>query len=243
MDDEKVANEGGLVTLGQRGVTARPSQLARRGLDLLAATAEVAPRCCVDEVTNAALAQLAGAGPKGLDLFQRKVTDACLANVGQLTALESLDLGHTHVTDAGLVHLPGLTRLEDLDLSYTQVTDAGLVHLAGLRRLGVLCLARTQATDAGLPVLSELTVLKKLDLSWTEISDAGVVHLSGLVHLRELSLACHRITDARLPYLVPHLRRLTSLEKLALHPDTTSEAGRAMLKRALPGCRIFCRLI
>ena len=40
-----------------------------------------------------------------------------------------VDLDSTPVTDAGLAHLAGLTALESLRLSNTQVTDAGVAEL------------------------------------------------------------------------------------------------------------------
>ncbi len=58
--------------------------------------------------------------------------------------------GMRKVTDAGLAHLAGLTALEELDLSYSQVPDAGLAHLAGLTALETLYLPYSQEiTDAG----------------------------------------------------------------------------------------------
>ena len=82
-----------------------------------------------------------------------EVTDASLAHLAGLTALELLILDGTHVTDAGLAHLTGLTALKALDLIGTQVTDAGLAHLAGLAALETLDLAGTQVTDAGVAAL------------------------------------------------------------------------------------------
>jgi Leucine-rich repeat (LRR) protein len=58
-----------------------------------------------------------------------QVTDASLAHLTGLTALERLTLVATQVTDAGLAHLTGLTGLETLNLSETQVTDAGISEL------------------------------------------------------------------------------------------------------------------
>jgi len=82
-----------------------------------------------------------------------EVTDASLAHLTGLAALESLHLAVTQVTDAGLAHLTGLTTLEDLDLDRTQITDAGLAHLTGLPALRYLSVAGTQVTDAGVAEL------------------------------------------------------------------------------------------
>ena len=41
--------------------------------------------------------------------------------------VDMVDLAGTEMTDAGLAHLIGLTALEGLNLGGTQVTDAGLV--------------------------------------------------------------------------------------------------------------------
>ena len=65
----------------------------------------------------------------GVDLFGSEVTDAGLAHLTGLTALEVLDLEGTQVTDAGLAHLTGLTGLEFLFLDDTQVTEMGVAEL------------------------------------------------------------------------------------------------------------------
>jgi Leucine-rich repeat (LRR) protein len=56
------------------------------------------------------------------------VTDAGLANLSELTNLQTLCLLGTKVTDDGLVHLRGLKNLQFLYLSGTLVTD-GRVRL------------------------------------------------------------------------------------------------------------------
>jgi hypothetical protein len=78
-----------------------------------------------------------------------EVTKADLAQVSEL------NLEGTQVTDAGLAHLAGLTALERLWLIGTQVTDAGLAHLSRLTALEVLWLDDTQVTDAGVRKLKE----------------------------------------------------------------------------------------
>ena len=91
----------------------------------------------------------------GVSLAGTQVTDAGLAHLTGLTALESLHLGGTQVTDAGVVHLTGLTALKTLWLATGQITDAGLVHLAGLSALKTLTLYDTQVTDVGVAELQQ----------------------------------------------------------------------------------------
>ena len=126
-----------------------------------------------------------------------EVTDARLAHLAGLTALETLILDFTDVTDAGLAYLiTGLPALTRLGLTYSEVADAGLVHLTGLTALKELRLDETQVTDAGLAHLTGLTALKDLSLDNTQITDAGVVHLTGLPALRNLGVAHTQVTDA-----------------------------------------------
>ena len=60
-------------------------------------------------------------------------TDRELADVGRLTALDSLRLYYPNVSDSGLVQLQGLTKLSKLVLSQTQISDAGLAHRSRCR--------------------------------------------------------------------------------------------------------------
>ncbi len=112
-----------------------------------------------------------------IDLDNMKVTDADLAHLKGLTALESLSLHNTQVTDAGLVHLKGLTGLQVLRLDNTQVTDSGLAHLKGLAAMQQLWLNNTQVTGAGLAHLKDLTGLQELWLKNTQVTDASVAEL------------------------------------------------------------------
>ncbi len=79
------------------------------------------------------------------------VSDADLAHLNELPALQELSINDTQVTDAGLGHLKSLTGLKGLLLEYNhpQLTDAGLKHLEGLTGLQSLLLSGTQVTDAG----------------------------------------------------------------------------------------------
>jgi hypothetical protein len=68
-----------------------------------------------------------------------------------------------------------------------------------------------RVTDAGLARLQGLTGLQQLDLtSCRQVTDAGLAHLKGLTGLQQLNLECERVTDA----------------------------GKAVFRAALPGCKI-----
>ena len=84
------------------------------------------------------------------------VKDANLAQIKDLTSLQTLDLLTAQVTNAGMVYLKGLTTLRELDLSMTRVSDAGLMQLKGHAGLQKLWLANTRCvTDAGVAELQK----------------------------------------------------------------------------------------
>jgi hypothetical protein len=90
-----------------------------------------------------------------VSLRDRKINDADLKHLKELTDLAHLELRGTPVTDAGLAYLKGLTELEDLDLYDTTIGDAGLEHLKGLTKLRFLMLKQTNVTDAGVKKLQQ----------------------------------------------------------------------------------------
>jgi hypothetical protein len=199
--------------------------------------------CCIPAIRDAVALNHSGGNTDGLNLFQLQTkvqleTD-CVRNLSGLTSLEWLDLGHNQIGDEAMSHIQGLVGLRVLDLSYTELTDAGMTYLARMVSLEELDLRRTHITDAGLVHLGRLSRLKRLNLSWTEVTEVGVAaHLTELSELQDLGLACHRITDERLPHLLPTLRRLTKLTRLALHVDGVSDDGLAVLRSELPQCWI-----
>lgn len=108
-----------------------------------------------------------------LGLKATKITDAALTHLGKLR-LTGLNLAETGVTDAGLAQISQLTRLETINLSGLPITDAGLAHLARLSGITGLNLASTKITDAGLPHLKAMDRLTKLNVTKTAVTDAGV---------------------------------------------------------------------
>ena len=93
-------------------------------------------------------------------------------------------LSRTAVTDAALAHLTGLTALEELDLWGTPITDAGLAHLAGLPALQSLFLYNTEVTAAGLVHFQKMPALSWLELNGGYFS-SGLFTEEDIVNLRE----------------------------------------------------------
>ncbi|MEX2287437.1 MAG: protein kinase [Planctomycetaceae bacterium] len=156
-----------------------------------------------------------------VNLNDKEVPDAALANLEGLAGLVSLHLYNTPVTDAGLVHLKGMKNLKELNLLRTKITDAGLTYLKSLNGLVFLSLGRTPVTDDGLANLQGLTDLERLDLSHTRVTDACVQRLQSFPKLKDLNLAYTKVTDAGLI----RLSGMTSLEGLHLEGTTVTDTG------------------
>jgi len=146
-----------------------------------------------------------------VDLSFSQVTDADVAHLKGLAALEELCLCGTEITDAGLEQLSGLTGLEVLDLwRCKDITDAGLVHLNGMTSLHRLSLWNTEITGDGLRHLGNLTSLRELDLSHTQVTRDGLEHVKKLTGLKRIELVgCENLADADIDDLERALPMLT----------------------------------
>jgi Leucine-rich repeat (LRR) protein len=125
-----------------------------------------------------------------------------------------------------LTPLSGLTELVALSLHDNQINDLG--PLAELTNLKELQLYGNQIKD--LTPLAGLTNLKMLFLSKNHIMD--VTPLAGLTNLEELNLGKNQIIA------VTPLAGLTNLNELRLDGNVTTVAQKAMLRKALPKCKI-----
>jgi serine/threonine protein kinase len=88
-----------------------------------------------------------------VNLWNKRVTDATLLHLKDLSQLRGLQLKRAQISDAGLEQLKGLTTLRELNLSGTSVGDSGLEHLKGLTNLRTLDLTATLVTTKGLVAL------------------------------------------------------------------------------------------
>jgi hypothetical protein len=130
------------------------------------------------KVTDADLACIEGLpGLKRVLLIENHLTDAALAHLADLPALEMLYLGGAH-TDA-----KGVTRSGGLGF-----TNAGLTHLVKLKTLQRLTLAGPRFGDACVDTIAGITSLRSLSLSSPGFTDAGLARLVELKELEELNL-------------------------------------------------------
>ena len=113
----------------------------------------------------------------GVNLGERRVTDADLLHLRGLHHLQELDLTRTRITGAGLVNVKDLTALTKLFVTDTKVDDSGITHLKGLKTLELVGLSGTKISDAALDHLRELTGLKRIFCLGTGVTDAGVEKL------------------------------------------------------------------
>jgi acetyl esterase/lipase len=110
----------------------------------------------------------------GVNLGERKVTDADLIQLKGLDDLQELDLTRTGITSAGLANLKDLTSLKKLFLTETKVDDAGISHLQGMKALETLGLSGTKIGNPALTRLQALTGLKSVFCISTAVTDAGL---------------------------------------------------------------------
>ncbi len=172
------------------------------------------------------LNRIRGAKERGdttLFLRERRITD--VTPLAELTKLTELNIRETRVTD--LAPLAGLTNLTTLRIEENILSN--IMPLAGLTNLRELDLYYTQTTDV--TPLAGLTELTKLDIRGNKITD--LTPLAGLTKLTKLFAASNKITD-----LTP-LAGLTNLTKLHLEDNPIPLDQMAMLRKALPNCKIY----
>jgi internalin A len=215
-------------------------------------------------ITDADLVHLEGlTNLEILDLTATKVGDAGLAHLEGLVNIKTLRLGSTQIEGPGLAHLKRMsklsrlrfekTRVRDLStlprlpgllwlwLDDTPLDDAGLANIPDLPALEDLHISRTAATEACLPrLLVFQKTLKSLLLGNLAITDAAAPTLVKFDHLTVLLLeGSKQVTDATLDQLA----QMKQLRIIKLDGTSTTEAGLARLKQALPELRTWREVI
>ena len=172
--------------------------------------------------TPEALAPLASVPPNAtlsLDLSASGLTDAGLAHLRGVAAIDHLNLGNrlysrlggvpNQITGAGLAHLTGLDALNHLDLSDLGLTDDALARLPPMSKVYALSIAGNAIRGPGLRALAGHPSLMSLDLSGNPLTDAGLAELPTL-NLYQLNLDRTHITPGGLATLSTH-KRLTQV--------------------------------
>jgi len=153
-----------------------------------------------------------------------------LTDITPLASLNKLTkLGIYGNPIADLSPLKGLSNLEHLHLQSIKITE--LTPLAKLTNLTTLEIQNSRETLTDLTQLRGLTNLEHLLLASNQITD--LAPLTALRELTNLSLADNKISD------VTPLTELTNLTELDLRKNPIPLDQKAMLRKALPNCRIL----
>jgi len=123
-----------------------------------------------------------------LVLWDCKISDRMLAQVGEATSVQTLRLVNLRIDNSNLMPLIRLPRLAKLNLSYSTVDGKWLKQISAMKGLKELNLAYTTVEDEDLRYLHGLTALECLDLLHTHVTDAGLQQLSALKSLRLLAI-------------------------------------------------------
>ena len=185
------------------------------------------------------------------------LSDAEAANIDRSLRINKLKLTGPRVTNAALAHLPELAAINLLSIESTQITNAGLelIQKANVRSLR---LWQRSFDDAALRQLGKLAQLEFLDLEGTQAGGAELGQLKGLEKLQTLALGSST-QDAQLEVLtslaalqeldlrgcqtlsdeaVKPLQTLSNLQTLWL-PRQITEQGQLRIQQKLLKCRIL----
>jgi Leucine-rich repeat (LRR) protein len=157
---------------------------------------------------------------KGLYVENAEISDAAMASLADLTALEHVELYHTHLRGPGLSYLKQLDQLRILGIGDARLQERDIAQLAGLTHLEVVCLPGCELYDEDVRPIGKLAGLQVLDLSRTKVGDAGMASLSELTRLHTLTLAGTRITSQSLR-VIGGYHRLSSLDLSDTQIDDT----------------------
>ncbi|MFM7161088.1 MAG: hypothetical protein ACKO3P_12040 [Planctomycetaceae bacterium] len=163
------------------------------------------------------------------------LTDAGLARLAPLAALQTLKIPNAAITGSGLAGELFLVRLRRLDLSSCDLDDTKLPLIGKFKALEDLRLRRNLITGTGLGALRECTRLRRLDLSQTEtLKSVNLSLLIGLPVLEELLLAECPLEEG----VARVLPKFQSLKVLDLTTTPLPPAVCTRIQNDLPECRV-----
>jgi hypothetical protein len=161
-----------------------------------------------------------------LEAAIRKALDKSFGVItaSDLASLEKLEASFLGITDiTGLQHATNLT---SLNISHNPISD--ITPLAGLTNLKRLLLYKIRISD--LKPLADLTQVEFVTFWETNVSD--LTPLKSWKNLKSIELRLTKVTD------YTPLHGLTNLKSLATNRRLISDEQLAMLKKALPNCKL-----
>jgi hypothetical protein len=202
---------------------------------LLASLPRLEHICTPYGLTDAEVAQIAKLpAVNEMEIVADRLTDAGLAALSQCRNLLVLHLeGTALMTDEGLKALATLPKLRHLRLS-GPFTDKGLAYLATAPCLKVLWLETPRATEEALRPLTQIASLERLCLPYLDqISDRAIAYLQSMPKLKALGVGDAKSLDAG----VAALASLPNLEILALKGSSSLTDAALKPLAAMPKLR------
>jgi Leucine-rich repeat (LRR) protein len=216
-------------------------------------------------ITEASIPQLCALpNLRSLDLSgNAQLADGSLDALKEIPSLETLNLSGTKITDQGLGKLKDLKQFYALNLSSNpMITDASIPQLQSFTGTGSLDLNGTGITIDGLLQLPHLKNSTSWNFyAWDIITDQGMLRLRAAKYFdkcRFMNVAFTDITDGALPAVnglnkletlvmtrtgvsddgMKQLTQLPALTSLAVDFTKVTEAGKKVLRKNLPRCKI-----
>lgn len=153
-------------------------------------------------------------------------SDADLALLKDLPAVESLVADKRGVTDKGLESLAGHPGLKTLDLTLSGITNAGLTHLVNLPKLEEVNLKRCDITSPGYEALAKIKTLKRIRAPQTHFNGACLAALQDCTWLELLDLQdCNEVPKAEWKTL----ENFQNLKSLRLWGPTVDDSTLAFI--------------
>jgi hypothetical protein len=148
------------------------------------------------------LLQLQAADLRAIHFFATNINDDSLRYLQHFSSLYEVIADDEHITDAGIAALHELQAMEVLDLSYSAITDIGLAALERMGKLAELHLGCSSVTGAGTLSL-DAGSLESISLSSTPFDARFMPTFNRMPKLRYLGLASTSIVDDDIALLAP----------------------------------------
>lgn len=175
---------------------------------------------------------------KRLNIFRAdRLKEEGVASLGQLTQLETLELRNMVSSNEAIGKLKTLKSLKLIELSEMNIEPAAIIDLLkALPKLERVMIFAVPLVDDSIPkYLASVPGIRQIRLKSTNISDEGLMALTALKKLNRLDIVDNKIK------ITPQgaeaaFAKMTSLNELFIPETIDTEAVRAAIEKASPGC-------